>query len=79
MFRRIDDDRGKSYELCQSTVLGLRGILACWMRQSERLEAFKTFQTPVNALHSKFNLHTGAEIVTVEDYNHLQVSCSTEV
>ena len=34
-FRRIDDDRGKAYELGQSSVKCMRGILFCWMRQAE--------------------------------------------
>ncbi|XP_026682432.1 probable phosphorylase b kinase regulatory subunit beta isoform X3 [Diaphorina citri] len=29
-YRRIDDDRGKSYELGQSAVKCMRGILECW-------------------------------------------------
>lgn len=33
--RRIDDDRGKAYELGQSAVKCMRGILFCWMRQAE--------------------------------------------
>ena len=71
--RRIDDDRGKSYELGQSTVFGMRGILCCWLRQSSRLEQFKNKQSPKQALHSKFHLDTGAEVYTAEDYNHLQI------
>ncbi len=43
------------------------------MRQSSRLEVFKTKQVPKNALHSKFNLDTGEELASVEEYNHLQV------
>merc|ERR1719154_407176 len=33
-YRRLDDDRGKSYELGQSVVACMRGVLATWMRQS---------------------------------------------
>ena len=73
-FKRIDDDRGKTYELGQSAVCGLRGILKCWMVQTPRLEKFKQHQTPLNALHSKFHLETGAEVYSVKEYNHLQAS-----
>ena len=31
-YRRIDDDRGKSYELGQSAVKAMRGILECWIK-----------------------------------------------
>ena len=34
-YRRIDDDRGKSYELGQSTVKCMRGILECWVKQGK--------------------------------------------
>ena len=36
-FRRIDDDQGKSYELGQSVVIGVRGILSAWMKQAEKV------------------------------------------
>lgn len=72
-FKRIDDDRGKTYELGQSAVCGLRGILKCWMVQAPRLEQFKRQQTPLFALHSKFHLETGEEIGPTEEHNHLQV------
>lgn len=40
-YRRIDDDRGKSYELGQSAVKAMRGVLECWMKQSHKVELFK--------------------------------------
>ena len=43
-YNRMDDDRGKSYELGQTCVFGMRGILACWIKQSHRLEAWKQNQ-----------------------------------
>ena len=73
-YRRIDDDRGKAYELGQSCVKCLRGILTCWMRQTDRIELFKKGQQPKYALHSKFDLITGEQIYTTEEYEHLQVS-----
>ena len=77
-FKRIDDDRGKTYELGQSTVCGLRGILKCWMVQAPRLEKFKQHQTPLYALHSKFHLETGEEVYSVKEYNHLQINLISE-
>ena len=61
------------YNLGQSTVLGLQGILACWMRQSDRLEAFKNHQSPENALHVKFDLINGFEVASTNEYGHLQL------
>lgn len=72
-YKKINNDQGKCYELGQSTVLGLQGILSCWMRQSNRLEAFKKNQSPENALHVKFDLCTGFEVVSTNEYGHLQL------
>ncbi|KAI4464851.1 phosphorylase b kinase regulatory subunit [Holotrichia oblita] len=52
-YRRIDDDRGKSYELGQSTVKCMRGILESWIRQSYRIELFKKNQCNAHALHDE--------------------------
>ncbi|XP_015430150.1 PREDICTED: probable phosphorylase b kinase regulatory subunit beta [Dufourea novaeangliae] len=72
-YRRIDDDRGKSYELGQSAVKCMRGILECWVKQSSRIELFKRNQCNRFALHCKFHLDTGDEIFSDIAYNHLQI------
>ena len=44
------------------------------MRQSkDKVETFKTNQSPKHALHSKFNLNTGLPLENDEDYGHLQI------
>ncbi|XP_037068061.1 probable phosphorylase b kinase regulatory subunit beta isoform X2 [Pollicipes pollicipes] len=72
-YKRIDDDRGKTFELGQSAVKCMRGILLSWMKQADKVERFKANQTPHNALHSKFHLLTGDEVLSCEQYNHLQI------
>ncbi|XP_050425684.1 probable phosphorylase b kinase regulatory subunit beta isoform X2 [Adelges cooleyi] len=72
-YRRIDDDRGKLYELGQSAVKCMRGILACWIRQADQVERFKKHQCSKYALHSKFNLQNGDVLYSDEGYPHLQV------
>ncbi|XP_069171352.1 probable phosphorylase b kinase regulatory subunit beta isoform X8 [Procambarus clarkii] len=72
-YRRIDDDRGKAYELGQSCVKCMRGIITCWMRQTSHVENFKKGQNPKYALHSKFHLITGEEVISSENYGHLQI------
>ncbi|KAF7266397.1 hypothetical protein GWI33_020273 [Rhynchophorus ferrugineus] len=72
-YRRIDDDRGKSYELGQSTVKCMRGILECWIKQAKRVELFKKNQSACHALHVKFHLTTGNEVFSDDEYNHLQI------
>lgn len=72
-YRRIDDDRGKSYELGQSTVKCMRGILECWIKQARKIELFKKHQCSAHALHVKFHLTTGNEVFGDDEYNHLQI------
>ncbi|XP_049821937.1 probable phosphorylase b kinase regulatory subunit beta isoform X1 [Aethina tumida] len=72
-YRRIDDDRGKSYELGQSAVKCMRGILQCWVKQAQRIELFKKNQCSAHALHVKFHLTTGNIVYTDDEYNHLQI------
>ena len=35
--RRIDDDRGRTYELGEACVKCMRGILGCWLQQADRV------------------------------------------
>lgn len=72
-YKRIDDDRGKSYELGQSTVKCMRGILECWIKQASRVELFKSRQSNQYALHCKFHLVTGEQVLPDDTYNHLQI------
>jgi len=72
-YRRLDDDRGKTYELGQSVVACMRGILATWTMQSQKLEQWKLTNCPKMALHTIVGLHTGEEVLSVKEYNHLQL------
>lgn len=52
---------------------GMRGVLFAWMRQSkDKIEHFKTNQSPKHALHSKFDLNTGLSLGQ-SNYGHLQI------
>ncbi|XP_063044513.1 phosphorylase b kinase regulatory subunit beta isoform X1 [Engraulis encrasicolus] len=72
-YRRIDDDMGRTHELEHSAIKCMRGILYCYMRQSDKVEQFKQDPNPSKCLHSVFNLHTGDEYYPNEKYNHLQI------
>jgi hypothetical protein len=73
-YSKVDTDKGRTYHLGQIAVKAMRGILFCWMRQSQHLEKYKENQSVKNALHSKFNIKTGDEIGE-EKYGHLQIDC----
>lgn len=51
----------------------MRGILQCWIKQASRVELFKKQQCSAHALHVKFHMTTGDEVLTDEEYFHLQI------
>lgn len=71
-YKRVSADDGKGYLLGQSAVKTMRGVLKCWMHQTKELNAFTNEQTPVNALHAKFNIDTCFPLDCAQDYPHLQ-------
>ena len=73
-YSKVDTDKGRTYHLGQIAVKSMRGILFCWMRQSQNLEKYKENQSLKNTLHSKFNISTGDEVPD-ENYGHLQIDC----
>lgn len=38
LFRRLDDDRGRSTALRQTAVKAMRGILFSWMQQADKVD-----------------------------------------
>uniref|UniRef100_A0AAR2KBG0 Phosphorylase b kinase regulatory subunit n=1 Tax=Pygocentrus nattereri TaxID=42514 RepID=A0AAR2KBG0_PYGNA len=72
-YRRIDDDMGRTHELEHSAIKCMRGILYCYMRQSDKVERFKQNPSPHTCLHSVFNVHTGDEVHSHDQYSHLQI------
>ncbi|KAM6980303.1 phosphorylase b kinase regulatory subunit beta isoform 2-T2 [Aplochiton taeniatus] len=72
-YRRIDDDMGRTHELEHSAIKCMRGILYCYMRQSDKVEQFKQDPSPSKCLHSVFNVHSGDEVHSYNDYSHLQI------
>ncbi|EPY76089.1 Phosphorylase b kinase beta regulatory chain isoform 1-like protein [Camelus ferus] len=73
-YRRIDDDKGRTHELEHSAIKCMRGILYCYMRQADKVQQFKQDPRPTTCLHSAFNVHTGDEILSYEEYGHLQIN-----
>ncbi|KAL3119137.1 hypothetical protein niasHT_003920 [Heterodera trifolii] len=71
-YKRLDDDRGRETELCQTAIKGMRGVLFCWMQQVDKLNAFKMNNSPEFALHSRFDLQTGGGLDNAL-FPHLQM------
>ncbi|XP_053304908.1 phosphorylase b kinase regulatory subunit beta isoform X3 [Spea bombifrons] len=73
-YRRIDDDKGRTHELEHSAIKCMRGILYCYMRQADKIEQFKQDPSPQKCLHSIFHIDTGDEILSYEEYGHIQIN-----
>jgi phosphorylase kinase alpha/beta subunit len=76
-YRKIDYDRGRTYELEHSVVKTMRGLLSAMMRQTHKVERFKETQSPLDALHAKYDTRTGAEVVGDAEWGHLQIDATS--
>ncbi|XP_033335576.1 putative phosphorylase b kinase regulatory subunit alpha isoform X5 [Megalopta genalis] len=68
-----DEDRAKTYELEQSCVKLMRGLLMAMMQQKEKVEKFKSSQNPHDALHAKYSSVNGQSVVGDTEWGHLQI------
>jgi phosphorylase kinase alpha/beta subunit len=76
-YRKIDSDRGRTFELEHSTVKLMRGLLFAMMQQSSKVESFKNTQLPLDALHAKYNTQTGSIVVGDDEWGHLQLDATS--
>ncbi|XP_061454930.1 phosphorylase b kinase regulatory subunit alpha, skeletal muscle isoform isoform X2 [Rhineura floridana] len=72
-----DEDKAKAYELEQSVVKLMRGLLQCMMRQVDKVEAFKYSQSTKDCLHAKYNTSTCATVVGDDQWGHLQLDATS--
>ncbi|TNM93698.1 phosphorylase b kinase regulatory subunit alpha, skeletal muscle isoform isoform X2 [Takifugu rubripes] len=72
-----DEDKAKAYELEQSVVKLMRGILQCTMRQMDKVEKFKYSRSTSDSLHAKYNTQTCATVVGDDQWGHLQVDATS--
>ncbi|CAH1160226.1 unnamed protein product [Phaedon cochleariae] len=68
-----DEDRAKTYELEQSCVKLMRGLLMSMMQQKDKVERFKQTQNPLDSLHAKYSSKTGQIVVGDKEWGHLQI------
>ena len=76
-YRREDYQQGRAYELEQSVVKLMRGLLTSMMKQGDKVEAFKHNPFPTNALHAKYSLDSGDTVVGDDDWGHLQLDATS--
>uniref|UniRef100_A0A8C5QTA2 Phosphorylase b kinase regulatory subunit n=1 Tax=Leptobrachium leishanense TaxID=445787 RepID=A0A8C5QTA2_9ANUR len=72
-----DEDKAKAYELEQSVVKLMRGLLQCMMRQVSKVEEFKYSQSVKDCLHAKYNTGTCSTIVGDDQWGHLQLDATS--
>jgi len=76
-YRRVDSADSRAYELEQSTVKNMRGLLLAMMRQADKVERFKRTQDPHDALHAKYDTGTGLTVVGDAEWGHLQLDATS--
>uniref|UniRef100_A0A8C4MYY0 Phosphorylase b kinase regulatory subunit n=1 Tax=Equus asinus asinus TaxID=83772 RepID=A0A8C4MYY0_EQUAS len=72
-----DEDKAKAYELEQSVVKLMRGLLHCMIRQVDKVESFKYSQSTKDSLHAKYNTRTCATVVGDDQWGHLQLDATS--
>ncbi|XP_036858775.1 phosphorylase b kinase regulatory subunit alpha, skeletal muscle isoform isoform X2 [Manis javanica] len=72
-----DEDKAKAYELEQSIVKLMRGLLHCMIRQVDKVESFKYSQSTKDSLHAKYNTKTCATVVGDDQWGHLQLDATS--
>ncbi|CAE1251880.1 Phosphorylase b kinase regulatory subunit alpha, skeletal muscle isoform,Phosphorylase b kinase regulatory subunit beta,Probable phosphorylase b kinase regulatory subunit alpha,Phosphorylase b kinase regulatory subunit alpha, liver isoform [Acanthosepion pharaonis] len=73
----LDEDRSKAFELEQSVVKLMRGLLHAMTLQCHKLEKFKKTQNPADALHAKYNSENCKTVVGDLEWGHLQLDATS--
>ncbi len=76
-YRRSELRPDRTYQLEQSVVKLMRGLLTAMMRQADKVEKFKHSQDPLDALHAKYDTHSGAVVVGDHEWGHLQLDATS--
>ena len=72
----FDEDRAKTYELEQSCVKMMRGLLVAMLQQKDKVESFKESQSTSDALHAKYSASTMLPVVGDNEWGHLQLDAT---
>ena len=76
-YRKIDEDKGRTYELEHSVIKLMRGLLFAMLRQSHKVEKFKHTQSLLDGLHAKYNTTTADIVVGDDEWGHLQIDATS--
>ncbi|HEY9846040.1 MAG TPA: glycoside hydrolase family 15 protein, partial [Candidatus Caenarcaniphilales bacterium] len=75
-YRKVDDG-GRKFELEHSVVKLMRGLLVSMMKQAHKVERFKESQSLLDAMHAKYETHTGNAVVGDTEWGHLQLDATS--
>ena len=76
-YRKTGERSDRTYELEQSVVKLMRGLLIAMMRQAQKVEKFKHTQDPMDALHAKYDTRSGSVVVGDHEWGHLQLDATS--
>ncbi len=76
-YRKLDETQGRTFELEHSVIKLMRGLLFAMMRQAAKVERFKQTQSPLDALHAKYDTDTGDVVVGDDQWGHLQLDATS--
>jgi phosphorylase kinase alpha/beta subunit len=76
-YRKTDSHPDRAFELEHSVVKLMRGLLFAMMRQAPKVERFKDTQSPLDALHAKYDTKTGDVVVGDDAWGHLQLDATS--
>ncbi len=65
------------FELEQSVIRLMRGLLRSMMQQSQKVEHFKSSLALQDALHAKYDTETGLVVVADHEWGHLQIDATS--
>jgi phosphorylase kinase alpha/beta subunit len=74
--RRRGGNGRRAFELEQRVLLLMRGLLNAMLRQSAKVERFKTSLDRLDAIHAKFDTATGEPVVPDDGWGHLQLDAT---
>ncbi|KAE9419761.1 hypothetical protein Angca_005880 [Angiostrongylus cantonensis] len=73
----FDEDLNKANELGLTCVKMMQSLLECMMLQAEKVEVFKKYQRPVDALHAKYSVSTKGQVCGDTEWGHLQIDATS--
>ena len=77
MAYRNNGNRQRADELEQAVIKLMRGLLQSMMRQADKVESFKHSLNPLDALHAKYDTHSGLTVVADDAWGHLQIDATS--